>query len=477
MSIDLYPAHLKAIEERRRQLLVLLSRSKEQRDLEDDPKRQLKLEQTIADSEQKLEQATTDLCHHGLAIVRERKAKVAYESAIALAQCLLQDQPQHLELQREMHELQILQQQAAKVDDYNARLFAVKDSRFKAVRIAVKQALQTETGRRVAQLMGYLDLLFSEEMEVDDFLEAWQDFQQNLGVQGQSFAHVEKQGIAQRIRTGSMVLFLGSGVAGNHAQEAVFAAQLATQANYALLSQPSLSAVAEYYRMKLDLGVARLLQDLQAILPQAGQQVGLYQQLAAVSARLILVSAAYDDLLEQAFIAAAKPFVSLTSVIQQGQASVGHVVVSFSDDNAQVGIYPKEAISGLDLGHYSVIYKIKGSCRVTQKQTVRTDTLALSENDYFNFARHADKLMPDYLANEFNDKGFLFVGYHPRHWEDRLLASAVLKRRGFANEPCYRLAATGLEPLEEAFWQRSNVTQYAMNLPELEQYLQQGALA
>lgn len=60
MSIDLYPAHLKAIEERRRQLLVLLSRSKEQRDLEDDPKRQLKLEQTIADSEQKLEQATTD---------------------------------------------------------------------------------------------------------------------------------------------------------------------------------------------------------------------------------------------------------------------------------------------------------------------------------------------------------------------------------------------------------------------------------
>ncbi|MFZ1567509.1 MAG: SIR2 family protein [Thiolinea sp.] len=477
MSIDLYPAHLKAIEERRRQLLVLLSRSKEQRDLEDDPKRQLKLEQTIADSEQKLEQATTDLCHHGLAIVRERKAKVAYESAIALAQCLLQDQPQHLELQREMHELQILQQQAAKVDDYNARLFAVKDSRFKAVRIAVKQALQTEMGRRAAQLMGYLDLLFNGAMEVDDFLEAWQDFQQNPAVQGQSFAHVEKQGIAQRIRTGSMVLFLGSGVAGNHAQEAVFAAQLATQVNYAPLSQPSLSAVAEYYRMKLDLGVARLLQDLQAILPQDAQQVGLYQQLAAVSARLILVSAAYDDLLEQAFIAAAKPFVSLTSVIQQGQASAGHVVVSFSDDNAQVGIYPKEAISGLDLGHYSVIYKIKGSCRVINRQTVRTDTLALSENDYFNFARHADKLMPDYLANEFTDKGFLFVGYHPRHWEDRLLASAVLKRRGFANEPCYRLAATGLEPLEEAFWQRSNVTQYAMNLPELEQYLQQGALA
>lgn len=477
MSIDLYPTHLQALEERRRRLLALLSRCRAQLDLEDDPKRQLKLEQDIADTEQKLQQETAELCHHGLAIVRERKAKVAYESAIALVQRLLQDQPTHLELRQEMHELQTLQQQASKVDDYNARLFAVKDSGFKAVRITVKQALQTETGRRGAQLMGYLDLLFSGAMEVDDFLEAWQDFQQNPSTQGQSFAHVEKLGIAQRIRTGSMVLFLGSGVAGNHAQESALAAQLAEQANYASTHPPSLSAVAEYYRMKLDLGVARLLQDLQAILPQDAQQVGLYQQLAAVSARLILVSAAYDDLLEQALMAASKPFVSLTSVIQQGQASVGQVVVSFSDDNAQAGVYPKEAISGLDLGRYSVIYKIKGSCRVTQKQTVRTDTLALSENDYFNFARHADKLMPDYLANEFNDKGFLFIGYHPRHWEDRLLASAVLKRRGFANEPCYRLAATGLEPLEEAFWQRSNVTQYAMNLPELEQYLQQGALA
>ena len=477
MSSDLFPPHLQAIEERRRQLLALLSRCRAQWDLEDDPKRQLKLEQDIAITEQKLQQETAELCHHGLAIVRERKAKVAYESAIALAQRLLQDQPQHPALQQEMHELQTLQQQASKVDGYNVHLFAVKDARFKAVRIAIKQALQTETGRRVAQLMEYLDSLFSNKMDVDDFLEAWQDFQQRPSSQVQSFAHAEKLGIAQRIRTGSMVLFLGSGVAGNHAQESALAARLAEQANYAPPSPPSLSAVAEYYRMKLDLGVACLLQNLQAILPQDAQQVGLYQQLAAVSARLILVSAAYDDLLEQAFMAARKPFVSLTSIIQQGQASVGQVVVSFSDDNTQAGVYQKEAISGLDLGRYSVIYKIKGSCRVIQKQTVRTDTLALSENDYFNFARHADKLMPDYLANEFNDKGFLFVGYHPRHWEDRLLASAVLKRRGFANEPCYRLAATGLEPLEEAFWQRSNVTQYAMNLPELEQYLQQGALA
>lgn len=474
MSDNRYPPHLQAIDERRCQLLTVLSRCRSQRDLADYATRQVRLEQEIAATEQQLAQATAELCHHGIAVVRQYKAKLAYDDALALAEDLLSEQPHHAELQQERTALQALQQQLMKA---NGRLYTVKDERLKAIRPAIKHVLQTETGRRAKQLMEYLDLLFSEEMDVDAFLEAWQDLQQNPMVQEQPFAHVEKQSIAQRIRTGSMVLFLGSGVAGNHAQESALAAQLAKQANYTPPSPPSLSAVAEYYRMKLDLGVARLLQDLQAILPQDAQQVGLYQQLAAVSARLILVSAAYDDLLEQAFMAESKPFVSLTSIIQQGQASVGQVVVSFSDDNVQAGIYPKEAISGLDLGRYSVIYKIKGNCRVTQKQTVRTDTLALSENDYFNFARHADKLMPDYLANEFNDKGFLFVGYHPRHWEDRLLASVVLKRRGFAQEPCYRLAATGLEPLEEAFWQRSNVTQYAMNLHELEQYLQQGAFA
>ena len=149
MSSDLFPPHLQAIEERRRQLLALLSRCRAQWDLEDDPKRQLKLEQDIAITEQKLQQETAELCHHGLAIVRERKAKVAYESAIALAQRLLQDQPQHPALQQEMHELQTLQQQASKVDGYNVHLFAVKDARFKAVRIATPAAIQlSQPGRR-----------------------------------------------------------------------------------------------------------------------------------------------------------------------------------------------------------------------------------------------------------------------------------------------------------------------------------------
>ena len=476
MSSELYPPPLQAIAEHRQQLLSLLSRCKSQLIVEDDPKRQLKLEQDIQHAEQQLVQETAEWQRCGLGIVRERKAKLAYESALTLAQCLLQEQPQHLELQREVTELQALQQQAAKVASYNARLYTVKDPRFKDVRPVVKQVLQTEVGQRVIQLMECLDLLFSNAMNVDDFLEAWQDFQQTPSNK-QTFSRTEKQGVVQRIRTGSMVLFLGSGVAGTHTQEAALAAQLAQQAKFVSEYVGNLSAVAEYYRMKLDLGVARLLQDLNSILPQDAAQVGLYQQLAQIPARLILISAAYDDLVEQAFIAAAKPFVSLTAVIQQGQASVGHVLASFSDDNAQTGIYQKEDISGLDLRRYSVIYKIKGSCRAINGQAVRLDTLALSETDYFNFARHADKLIPDYLANEFADKGFLFVGYHPRHWEDRLLANAVLKKRGFAHEPCYRLAATGLEPLEEAFWQRSNVTQYAMDLPELEQYLRQGALA
>lgn len=479
MSSDLFPPHLhlQAIEERRHQLLEMMSRCQQEHMFASNPKEQMRLERDIAEADTKLRLLELDITQQGLAEVRKCRSKQAYALALQMVNYLLADFPQHPELQVEQTLLQDLERQAIRIPTLITGLSRTQDEQIKAVRIAVATALKKpENSQRYRELVEQVECLLNKSISSSDFLFWWEAVFNNTDTTTHG-ADKEKLGIAQRIRTGSMVLFLGSGVAGNHAQESALAAQLAEQANYTPPSPPSLSAVAEYYRMKLDLGVARLLQNLQAILPQDAQQVGLYQQLAAVSARLILVSAAYDDLLEQAFMAASKPFVSLTSIIQQGQASVGQVVVSFSDDNTQAGVYPKEAISGLDLGRYSVIYKIKGSCRVTQKQTVRTDTLALSENDYFNFARHADKLMPDYLANEFNDKGFLFVGYHPRHWEDRLLASAVLKRRGFANEPCYRLAATGLEPLEEAFWQRSNVTQYAMNLPELEQYLQQGALA
>jgi hypothetical protein len=265
-----------------------------------------------------------------------------------------------------------------------------------------------------------------------------------------------------------MVLFLGSDVLGGTAQETALAQQLAQLAKYGEFNG-SLSAIAEYYRLKLNLGVDKLVDRMGDILPNDPQAVTFYQMLAAQPARLVLISAAYDDLLEQAFRQAGKPFVVLTSIVQQGQYGVGHVQVSFSDNNPEAGIYTKEETSGLDLKRYSIIYKIRGTCRTAQGENT---PLTLTESDYFSFARYAETMIPNCLASPLLASALLFIGYRPRQWEDRLLVKALLKNRENAREPCFRLAMAGIEPLEDVFWHRRNVRECPMDMQALEGYLQ-----
>lgn len=55
---------------------------------------------------------------------------------------------------------------------------------------------------------------------------------------------------------------------------------------------------------------------MNAILPDDAEQATLYQALARIPARLVLVSSAYDDLLEQAFTFVGKPFARLSAIIR-----------------------------------------------------------------------------------------------------------------------------------------------------------------
>ncbi|WGZ92434.1 MAG: hypothetical protein QJT81_11130 [Candidatus Thiothrix putei] len=100
----------------------------------------------------------------------------------------------------------------------------------------------------------------------------------------------EKQGVAERVRQGKVALFLGSGVSGLGAQESELAAQLAQQAPYEAFTG-SLSSIAEYYRLKFNLGMDKLLARMDEILPNDSQQATLYQTLSQVPARGVNKSA------------------------------------------------------------------------------------------------------------------------------------------------------------------------------------------
>lgn len=409
-------------EVRRRTLQELLARLQKQHDLETRVEEQMRLEHSIADTQAKLQQLDA-----------ETDAK-------------MQREIQHTE--------------------WASCLIRIQDPAFKAIRTAVMNALRSETGRRHVLLTEQLSALIANPGAVDDFLFWWECRQSQPSEP--AFSDEENREVAERIRAGKMVLFLGSDVLGGTAQETALAQQLAQLAKYGEFNG-SLSAIAEYYRLKLNLGVDKLVDRMGNILPNDPQAVTFYQTLAAQPARLVLISAAYDDLLEQAFRQAGKPFVVLTSIVQQGQYGVGHVQVSFSDNNPEAGIYTKEETSGLDMKGYSIIYKIRGTCRTAQGENA---PLTLTESDYFSFARYAETMIPNCLASPLLASALLFIGYRPRQWEDRLLVKALLKNRENAREPCFRLAMAGIEPLEDVFWHRRNVRECPMDMQALEGYLQ-----
>lgn len=471
MPNDLYPPHLQQSCAHRNQLQEMLARFQQERDLEDDPKRQMRLERDLADTKEKLGQLEQDICQQGLREARQLRLKQSYNKAALILRHLLADGFAQSELQQELAGLEVLEQQQSQIPTLITGLSRLQDKNFKNIRGKVADSLKkVDDSGRYAELLEQVRLCLDSTLSADDFV-FWWEYRSERDADDAS-GH-EKAGVAKRIRAGNTVLFLGSGVTDDAAQEGELAQRLAQQAQYDAFAG-SLSSIAEYYRLKFNLGTETLLKNMDGILSADMRPVTLYQQLAAIPARLVLISAAYDDWLEQAFLEAGKAFVSLTSIIQQGRHGVGHVLVSFSDDNPEAGVYSKEEISGLKLADYSIIYKIRGTCRARNGVELRHDAIALTESDYFSFARHAEKIIPDYLAGQLLDHALLFIGYRPRHWEDRLLASALLKKREYAREPCYRLVIKGAEPMEEVFWENNNVKRYEMDVRELERYLEGG---
>lgn len=83
--------------------------------------------------------------------------------------------------------------------------------------------------------------------------------------------------------------------------------------------------------------------------------------LARVEAPLLLVSTAYDTLLEEAFDEAGKPYATVTHILHADQdTDRGKVVVEYSDRKGEVEKCLSEELV-VDLKQWSVIYKIQGT--------------------------------------------------------------------------------------------------------------------
>lgn len=409
----------------------------------------------------------------------------AYEHAIAKWQEVLSIDPENKRAPSELKILNELQSQHAQGKSLLTSLVG-RMAEIESVFMPVA-AILNEAGKhpQASQILEYTQDFLKQTLSANEYTGLCQALLEKPKTAVNNGSATNYKAFAKRVIAGDVVLFVGSELAREYENEAPtesdFIKQLAKRADFEGF-QGSFSSIAEYYRLNKDYGETLLLEELRGSLATECESPNLYRLLAQIDRPLILVSSAYDDALERSFDKAGKRYVELTSLVQRCDGhDIGHMVVRYSD-KAEPEVYQpiEEEISRFrwfEEGR-SLIFKIRGTCGDGKvEHDYQRESLTLAESDYFTFARFAEKMIPAYLAKHFKNKGFLFVGFSPKSWEERLLVNALLARREkvYAKEPPYTVG-TANDPLEAAYWMSQHVQQHDMDMLKLDEYLEEALL-
>ena len=282
--------------------------------------------------------------------------------------------------------------------------------------------------------------------------------------------------LAKRISSGNTALFLGSEIPHEYGEnckdEQALAKALAENTNYTDFNG-SFSSIAEYYQLRPEYGRSSLQENLKEHLFDKPAAIRLYKQLAHTDESLVIIAAHYDDMLEKTFQHYNKPHAVLSSILNQGSGyDIGKLLLKYSDKPEEEQIILADDCSKLNLLEqgYTLIYKLKGTCNDTDCKK-QSDSLLVSESNYFTFARHTDKIIPSYLVTLLIERSLMFIGFNPKSWEDRLLVTALLEKRSNSSELCYSTNISQ-DPLQSAYWDKQKVQQYDINIQRLDKELE-----
>lgn len=91
-----------------------------------------------------------------------------------------------------------------------------------------------------------------------------------------------------------------------------------------------------------------------------------------------------------------------------------------------------------------------------------TDALLISEEDYFTFARHVEKIVPPYLKTLFRQRSLLVLGHDLNEWHDRLVVNTILDAT-LLQRKCNKFAVQESPGAYElAYWGKYGVKLYQM---------------
>jgi hypothetical protein len=244
--------------------------------------------------------------------------------------------------------------------------------------------------------------------------------------------------IRAMIRYGMVIPFLGAGASlsirrsgeGNGDANAVYlpsgrdlAHLLAARASPPFPStEPvdcdDLAKVASWYVTKNGRQTLRVL--LRDQLAGTYERSPLHDLLATSPTPLLIFTANYDTLLEEAFTRAGTPYDLV--VYPADRAEAANAVLWWEHGAAE----PREALAStldIDFDSRSVIYKMHG----TLAPELRWDNFVITEEDYVRFLAQlaSEAAVPARFYDHFEGRNFLFLGYSLRDWNLRVVLHSL----------------------------------------------------
>ena len=282
---------------------------------------------------------------------RKMEVNKAYPEAIQTWQEIRALESEDPTIGSEIERLQAKQRQFDRLDGYIkdlTRRFPKIKSIYNSVVQRLKQLKETaaEDDTVVELVRCFLEGQFSAE----EFQQAWEAFQ-SKPLEASGAEEPDYRVLVERLRRGEIVLFLGPNIASDCNAECPFPktviSGLASRANYDGF-EGSLSKIAEYYQIT-ELGRSSLIRDLGNLIEAVSPVVPFYELLIRIEQPLILISAGYDTLLENAFRRGGKKFVLISSIITSTpEYDLGNLFIQYSDRVSPEPPCLEEDLSGLE---------------------------------------------------------------------------------------------------------------------------------
>lgn len=266
--------------------------------------------------------------------------------------------------------------------------------------------------------------------------------------------------LAGQLQNGQVILCLGQEL--SH----LLGAELpSTEAIKQHLSQNGfhgpLSELCEQKELALNSSRADLVNDIRALFNADPKKspVALHDLLANLKNPFLVISTAYDDLLEQS-LRGRRKFAVIHPNMEDKRCLLR------CSDQKDVFCTPEElsSFSLLESG-YAVIYQLRGGIFNDKGH------LLLSERDYFTFTRFMQQQFPDYIGSKLKNSlhSLWFLGHHPESWEERLLIKSLQELR-HDRAPSLAIQEGG-SSFAQSFWQDRKVKVYDCPLKDFVQEL------